>query len=107
MADETLAPRPQLAEGHVFEQDNRVCTITLRSGIRFHDGTPIHAQDCAASLRRWMMLAPMDQTVAAVTDELACWTTGTCGSASGSPSRLSGTLGMASTTGPKTTTTWS
>ncbi len=70
-ADETLAPRPQLAEGHVFEQDNRVCTITLRSGIRFHDGTPIRAQDCVASLRRWMVLAPMGQTVAAVTDELA------------------------------------
>lgn len=69
-ADGTLTPRPQIAEGHVFEQDNRVCTITLRNGPRFHDGEPVRAQDCVASLRRWMALASMGQTVAAATEEL-------------------------------------
>ncbi len=68
--DGKLSPRPQLAEGHLFEQDGRSCTISLRAGIRFHDGEPIRAQDCVASLRRWMAVAPMGQTLAAALDEM-------------------------------------
>lgn len=68
--DAGLQPRPQLAEGHAYEADGTVCTITLRDGIRFHDNEPIRARDCVASLRRWMAVAPMGQTIASVLDEL-------------------------------------
>ena len=68
--DATLQPRPQLAEGHVFSDDGRTCIITLRSGILFHDGEPIRARDCVASLKRWMAAAPMGQTIYALLDEL-------------------------------------
>jgi peptide/nickel transport system substrate-binding protein len=69
--DAALQPQPQLAAGHLFEDNNRTCTITLRDGITFHDGEPIRARDCVASLRRWMAVSPMGQTIAALADELA------------------------------------
>jgi len=69
--DSSFQPHPQLAEGHVFEQDDKICTITLRPNITFHDGTPIRAQDCVASLKRWMLAAPMGQTIAGLLDELS------------------------------------
>ena len=52
--DENLVPKPQMAEGHVIEQDGRRWTIRLREGLRFHDGEPVLAKDCVASITRWM-----------------------------------------------------
>ncbi|GGJ42966.1 ABC transporter substrate-binding protein [Neoroseomonas lacus] len=69
--DDALQPQPQLAEGHLWEQDGRVCTITLRDGPTFHDGEAIRARDCVASLRRWMAVAPMGQTIDALLDDLS------------------------------------
>jgi peptide/nickel transport system substrate-binding protein len=69
--DASFTPQPQLAEGHRFEQDGKVCTITLRAGIAFHDGEAIRAADCVASLRRWMAVSPMGQTLAGLLDELS------------------------------------
>jgi len=46
-------PQPQMAEGHLREEDGRLWTIRLREGLRFHDGTPVLARDVVASLRRW------------------------------------------------------
>ena len=40
---------PQMVEGHVVEEDGKRWTITLRSGLKFHDGAPVRAQDCVAS----------------------------------------------------------
>ncbi|WP_424811536.1 ABC transporter substrate-binding protein [Roseococcus sp. YIM B11640] len=44
---------PQMAAGHVVEDNARRWTITLREGLRFHDGEPVRARDCVASIRRW------------------------------------------------------
>ncbi len=68
--DENFQPRPQLAEGLLWEDDGRSCTITLRGNITFHDGEPIRARDCVASLKRWSQVAPMGATLFALTDEL-------------------------------------
>ncbi|RVT91744.1 ABC transporter substrate-binding protein [Rhodovarius crocodyli] len=46
-------PVPQMAAGHSIEQDGRLWKITLREGLRWHDGQPVLARDCVASLRRW------------------------------------------------------
>jgi peptide/nickel transport system substrate-binding protein len=35
------------------EDNGLTWKITLRDGLRFHDGTPVLARDCVASLRRW------------------------------------------------------
>jgi peptide/nickel transport system substrate-binding protein len=46
-------PKPQMAAGHEVSDEGRRWTITLRPGLRFHDGTPVLARDCVASIARW------------------------------------------------------
>lgn len=62
--DEKLTPRPQMAEGHVIEDDGRRWTVTLRPGLKFHDGEPVRSIDCAASMKRWMARDGLGQTLA-------------------------------------------
>jgi peptide/nickel transport system substrate-binding protein len=57
-------PRPQMAEGHVLEDNGRTALIRLRDGLRFHDGEPVLARDCAASLKRWSARDVFGQTAA-------------------------------------------
>ena len=66
-----LQPTPQMAAGHVVEEDGRRVTITLRDGLSFHDGAPVRAGDAVASLRRWMARNPFGQKLATVVDEVA------------------------------------
>jgi peptide/nickel transport system substrate-binding protein len=51
--DDELHPRPQMAAGHAIEDDGKVWKITLRDGLRFHDGERVLARDAVASLKRW------------------------------------------------------
>ena len=51
--DDNLNAKPQMAEGHSVENDGRTWLIRLRPGLKFHDGEPVRAADCAASLARW------------------------------------------------------
>jgi peptide/nickel transport system substrate-binding protein len=60
-------PQPQMAEGHEVLEDGLVYRVKLRGGLRFHDGTPVRAQDAVASLRRWMARDAMGQRLASVT----------------------------------------
>jgi peptide/nickel transport system substrate-binding protein len=46
-------PAPQMAAGHTVEDDWRTWTIRLRDDLWFHDGTPVLARDCVASVKRW------------------------------------------------------
>src|SRR5436305_871985 len=52
--DAQLNPHPQMAEGHVTDDDGKRWTIRLRDGLVFHDGDKVLARDCVASLQRWM-----------------------------------------------------
>jgi len=70
-ADANLRAQPQMAEGHVIEDDGKRWTIRLRDGLRFHDGQPVLARDCAASVRRWGKRDTFGQALIAVTDEIA------------------------------------
>ena len=69
--DSSYRPQPQMAEGMRTENDGKVVRITLRPGLKFHDGTPVLARDAAASIRRWCVRDPLGQALAAVTDELS------------------------------------
>ncbi|UFN50329.1 ABC transporter substrate-binding protein [Roseomonas sp. OT10] len=51
--DTTLALHPQMAEGHSVSDDGLTWTVRLREGLKFHDGEPVRATDCIASLERW------------------------------------------------------
>lgn len=50
--DAQFAPQPVLAQEATFDETGLICTITLRRGIRFSDGTALTAQDVAAALLR-------------------------------------------------------
>jgi peptide/nickel transport system substrate-binding protein len=69
--DGRFQPQPQMAEGLAWEGDGRVATITLRDGLRFHDGERVLARDAVASLRRWMRRHPTGQRIDSITEELA------------------------------------
>ena len=64
-------PQPQMVAGQTTNADGLVWTMTLRDGLRFHDGSPVLARDCVASIRRWGVRDSFGQTVLAVTDELS------------------------------------
>jgi len=69
--DERYEPRPQMVEGHVVEEDGRRWTLTLREGLRFHDGEPVRARDAVASIRRWGVRDGFGGSLMAVTEELS------------------------------------
>ena len=55
-------PQPLMVEGHVIEDDGKRWTMRLRDGLMFHDGTPVRAQDCIASLQRWLQNDVVSET---------------------------------------------
>jgi peptide/nickel transport system substrate-binding protein len=63
-----LEPKPQMAEGFTVSDDGRTYLIKLRDGLKFHDGEPVRAQDCAPSLARWAARDTFGQTVAKFVD---------------------------------------
>ena len=60
--DINYQPQPQMVEGHVIDDDGKRWTMRLREGLLFHDGTPVRAQDCVASLSRWLRRDPVSET---------------------------------------------
>jgi peptide/nickel transport system substrate-binding protein len=51
--DANYVAQPQMAEGYTLSDDKLSYTITLREGLLWHDGEPVTAEDCVASIRRW------------------------------------------------------
>ena len=45
--------KPQMADTYAVSADQLTHTITLRDGLMWHDGAPVTAEDCAASIKRW------------------------------------------------------
>ena len=62
---------PQMLAGYAVGDDGRQWTLTLRDGLRFHDGEPVRARDCVASIRRWGARDAYGQALLAATDELS------------------------------------
>jgi peptide/nickel transport system substrate-binding protein len=50
--DSSFKIQPQMAEWKVSD-DKLTYTFTLRDGLKWHDGAPVTAEDCVASLKRW------------------------------------------------------
>jgi peptide/nickel transport system substrate-binding protein len=51
-SDSHLIPQPRLAESWSHNGDASVWTFKIREGVRFHDGTPMDAEDVAATFNR-------------------------------------------------------
>lgn len=45
--------KPQMVDTWSVSDDRLTWRFTVRDGLRFHDGTPVRAADCVASLKRW------------------------------------------------------
>ena len=69
--DASYTAQPQMIAGHTVGNDGRDWRMTLRPGLKFHDGTPVLARDCVASIKRWGKRDTAGQTVLAYTDELS------------------------------------
>ncbi len=69
--DDSFTPQPQMVAGHVIENDGKTWKLTLREGMKFHDGTPVLARDAVASIDRWMKIDPFGQNLRGVTDEMS------------------------------------
>jgi len=50
--DANFKVQPQMADWKVSD-DKLTYTFMLRDGLKWHDGTPVTAADCVASLKRW------------------------------------------------------
>ena len=68
--DEGLTPHPQMVAGDETDDDGLTWRLTLRDGLAFHDGVPVRAQDCVASILRTSKRVPTVQTLMGVTDEV-------------------------------------
>jgi peptide/nickel transport system substrate-binding protein len=58
--DSNLMVQPQMADWKISD-DKLIYTFTLRDGLKWHDGTPVTAEDCVASLKRWSQSDSMGQ----------------------------------------------
>jgi peptide/nickel transport system substrate-binding protein len=63
-------PRPRMVGSDLMEDGGRRWTMRLRPGLTFHDGQPVPARDCVASIRRWMARDTMGVTLTARLDAL-------------------------------------
>jgi peptide/nickel transport system substrate-binding protein len=69
--DAQFATQPQMAAGRSLSEDEKEWRLTLRDGLKFHDGTPVLARDCVASIRRWAKRYPLGGALMAHTDEIS------------------------------------
>ena len=66
--DEKGSVRPQMADKWEASKDGLSWTFTLRDGLEWHDGTPVTAEDCVASIKRYAQRDATGLRLAAVVD---------------------------------------
>ena len=69
--DSKFRPTPQMVAGAVKNPEATEWRLGLRPGLKFHDGTPVLARDCVASIKRWGARDTFGQALMAATDELS------------------------------------
>ena len=61
--DSQFRPQPQMVGSWTVSPDKLKYSFTLRAGLAWHDGAPVRAADCTASLSRWMKRDVLGQTL--------------------------------------------
>src|SRR5262245_60795220 len=61
-SDRNFANIPLLAESHTVSDGGRRYTITLRKGVRFHNGKEMTSVDVVPSLNRWGRISTPGKT---------------------------------------------
>jgi peptide/nickel transport system substrate-binding protein len=67
--DENFQVKPQMVDTWKTSDDGLTWTFTLRDGLEWHDGKPVTAEDCVASLKRWAVRDAMGQKLASFLSE--------------------------------------
>jgi peptide/nickel transport system substrate-binding protein len=68
--DANNEPQPQMVDSWNLSADKLTYTFTLRDGLKWHDGQPVTAADCVASLKRWGAKDGMGQALLSYTAAL-------------------------------------
>src|SRR5215470_19595026 len=70
-SDESNAVKPQMVDKWEVSPDKLTWTFTLRDGLEWHDGKPVTAEDCVASIKRWGAKDSMGQKLLGVVTEFS------------------------------------
>ncbi len=68
--DEKFEVKPQMVDKYDVSADKLTWTFTLRDGLEWHDGKPVTAEDCVASIKRWAARDSMGQKMMASVADL-------------------------------------
>ena len=69
-SDENLEIQPQMVDSWEVSDDQLIYTFKLRDGLMWHDGAPVKAEDCVASIERWAKRDGMGQKLMDFTDSI-------------------------------------
>src|ERR1700682_6772820 len=69
--DEKFDVKPQMVDKYDVSADKLTWTFTLRDGLEWHDGKPVTAEDCVASIKRWGAKDSMGQKLLGVVTDLS------------------------------------
>src|SRR5437763_3727019 len=61
--DKDFKPQPQMVDRWSVSDDKLIYTFTLRNGLKWHDGQPVRAADCVASIERCAQRAQFGQNL--------------------------------------------
>jgi peptide/nickel transport system substrate-binding protein len=65
--------RPGMVDRTEISADRLSYSFTLRDGLKWHDGLPVRADDCVASIKRWAACDTTGQKLMTfVADVVAC-----------------------------------
>jgi peptide/nickel transport system substrate-binding protein len=68
--DANLRPQPQMVDKWSVSADALTYSFTLRAGLKWHDGAPVTARDCVASIKRWAARDPLGGKLMGFTQSL-------------------------------------
>jgi peptide/nickel transport system substrate-binding protein len=61
--NDKFEPQPQMVDTWSVSADRLTYHFTLRAGLKWHDGAPVTAADCVASIKRWAARDGMGQAL--------------------------------------------
>ena len=69
--DAKFNPQLQMLAGATTSSDALTWELTLRDGLKFHDGTPVLARDCVATIKRFVSRDQLGTALAARMDDIS------------------------------------
>jgi peptide/nickel transport system substrate-binding protein len=68
--DKEFKPQPQMVDKWTVSDDKLTYSFTLRDGLKWHDGQPVRAADCVASIERWGKRDTLGQKLLEAVDKI-------------------------------------